>query len=203
MTNDGSGQFQARLTSKLAEEEPVNDMDHIVKEFLIENSENLDQLDRDLEPSDSSAAAAADAPPASEATRSGIESRCGVSEGNIRVHVGLLDKLMNLVGELVLARNQVLRFNAAQKDTAFVSTSQRLNLITTELQEGAVKTRMQPINSVDHGIEAPAVRPERGKPPKGRRLLRADYDGGQVNIEIADDAGIDPQRIKQKGLDRG
>lgn len=54
---------------------------------------------------------------------------------------------MNLVGELVLARNQILQFSARQ-DAAFLSTSQRLNLITTELQEGIMKTRMQPIGNV-------------------------------------------------------
>ena len=66
----------------------------------------------------------------------------------IRVDVNLLDKLMNLVGELVLARNQVLQFTGGQQDTAFLSTAQRLNLITTELQEGVMKTRMQPIGSL-------------------------------------------------------
>ena len=71
-----------------------------------------------------------------------------ISENNIRVEVGLLDKLMNLVGELVLARNQVLQFSATQEDSGFVATTQRLNLITTELQEGVMKTRMQPIGNV-------------------------------------------------------
>jgi len=71
-----------------------------------------------------------------------------VSESNIRVDVGMLDKLMNLVGELVLARNQILQFSTTQQDTAFLNTSQRLNLITTELQEGVMKTRMQPIGNI-------------------------------------------------------
>jgi two-component system chemotaxis sensor kinase CheA len=71
-----------------------------------------------------------------------------VSDSTIRVDVGLLDKLMNLVGELVLTRNQILQFNARQEDTTLNTTSQRLNLITTELQEGVMKTRMQPIGVV-------------------------------------------------------
>ncbi|MBK8005469.1 MAG: chemotaxis protein CheA [Gemmatimonadetes bacterium] len=70
------------------------------------------------------------------------------SDSNIRVDVGLLDKLMNLVGELVLARNQILQYTATQEDSGFVATTQRLNLITTELQEGVMKTRMQPIGNV-------------------------------------------------------
>ena len=71
-----------------------------------------------------------------------------LSDGSIRVDVGLLDKLMNQVGELVLARNQILQFTSSLQDASFLSTSQRLNLITTELQEGVMKTRMQPIGNV-------------------------------------------------------
>jgi two-component system chemotaxis sensor kinase CheA len=71
-----------------------------------------------------------------------------VSDSTIRVDVGLLDKLMNLVGELVLARNQVLQFSTQRTDSAFLATSQRLNLITTELQGSVMKTRMQPIGNV-------------------------------------------------------
>ncbi len=72
----------------------------------------------------------------------------GVAENSIRVDVGHLDKLMNLVGELVLARNQVLQLASHSSDNAFVATTQRLNLITTELQESVMKTRMQPIATV-------------------------------------------------------
>ena len=64
-----------------------------------------------------------------------------ITESTIRVDVGLLDKLMNLVGELVLARNQLLQDTTSQNPT-LQKTSQRLNLITSELQEGVMKTRM-------------------------------------------------------------
>lgn len=67
---------------------------------------------------------------------------------SIRVDVGLLDDLMNLVGELVLARNQILQYTGTQSDSTFNATTQRLNLITTELQEGVMRTRMQPIENV-------------------------------------------------------
>jgi two-component system chemotaxis sensor kinase CheA len=81
------------------------------------------------------------------------EARPSMADNNIRVDVGQLDKLMNLVGELVLARNQILQFTTNQTggglvDAGLVSTSQRLNLITTELQAGVMKTRMQPIGNV-------------------------------------------------------
>lgn len=71
-----------------------------------------------------------------------------IAESAIRVDVGLLDKLMNVVGELVLTRNQILQYAGNQMDPVLSSASQRLNLITTELQEGVMKTRMQPISTV-------------------------------------------------------
>ena len=76
------------------------------------------------------------------------ERHSAAVDANIRVGVGLLDKLMDLVGELVLTRNQILQFNTEREDAALNATSQRLNLITTELQEGVMKTRMQPIGVV-------------------------------------------------------
>jgi two-component system chemotaxis sensor kinase CheA len=80
--------------------------------------------------------------------RSGSERRQAIVETSLRVDVGLLDKLMNLVGELVLARNQILQFSAIQLDTTFAGATQRLNLVTSELQEGVMKTRMQPIGNI-------------------------------------------------------
>ncbi|MGA6984019.1 MAG: Hpt domain-containing protein, partial [Candidatus Sulfotelmatobacter sp.] len=67
---------------------------------------------------------------------------------SIRVGVNLLDKLMTLVGELVLARNQLLQISNTVEDTGLQAVSQRLNLIATELQEEVMKTRMQPIGNV-------------------------------------------------------
>jgi two-component system chemotaxis sensor kinase CheA len=86
---------------------------------------------------------------ASPATESGkpADSSNAASSG-IRVDVGLLDRLMNLVGELVLARNQILQFSATLESATLTGSTQRLNLITTELQEGVMKTRMQPIGNV-------------------------------------------------------
>ncbi|HVP63570.1 MAG TPA: chemotaxis protein CheW [candidate division Zixibacteria bacterium] len=84
-----------------------------------------------------------------EALRVQREAAADVHASNtIRVDVGLLDKLMNRVGELVLARNQILQFTGSQEDAMFLNAAQRLNLITTELQESVMKTRMQPIGTV-------------------------------------------------------
>jgi two-component system chemotaxis sensor kinase CheA len=63
------------------------------------------------------------------------------------VDVDLLDKLMNLVGELVLTRNQLIRAIGSVADPGMTRTGQRLNLITSELQESVMKTRMQ---AIDH-----------------------------------------------------
>ncbi len=70
------------------------------------------------------------------------------SESVIRVDIGQIDKVMNLVGELVLARNQIVQFSNQYSDPALGNAVQRVNLITTELQENVMKTRMQPIESV-------------------------------------------------------
>jgi two-component system chemotaxis sensor kinase CheA len=79
---------------------------------------------------------------------SGGAQRPSLAESTIRVDISVLDSLMNLVGELVLARNQIIQFTTTQRDAAFTATSQRLNLITTELQAHVMKTRMQPIGVV-------------------------------------------------------
>ena len=92
-----------------------------------------------------------DPPPEAEAVvqPNASEGNRPVQAGsNVRVSVEHLDKLMNLVGELVLARNEIIQFSAIQESSALLNTSQRLNSITTLLQEGIMKTRMQPIDKV-------------------------------------------------------
>lgn len=66
----------------------------------------------------------------------------------IRVHVSLLDSLMTLAGELVLSRNQLLQTISANHLKCAESVGQRLDLITSELQEAIMLTRMQPIGTV-------------------------------------------------------
>jgi two-component system, chemotaxis family, sensor kinase CheA len=67
---------------------------------------------------------------------------------SIRVDVHLLDRLMNLVGELVLTGNQITQFSARQEDPNLTIPTQKLNLLTSELQEEVMKTRMQPISNI-------------------------------------------------------
>jgi len=78
-----------------------------------------------------------------------LESRAhAAGVETVRVGVDLLDTLMNLVGELVLARNQLLQASITVENSPLQSVSQRMNLIVTEVQEQVMKTRMQPIGNV-------------------------------------------------------
>ncbi|MBL8212972.1 MAG: hybrid sensor histidine kinase/response regulator [Bryobacterales bacterium] len=177
-----------------------------------------------------------------------------VADSAVRVDVSVLDRLMNLVGELVLTRNQLLQKHAGKGRISNDPALQRLNLLTGELQDAVTRTRMQPVsnvwnklprvvrdlasslgkeidlqmvgsdteldrgvleairdplthmvrNSCDHGIETPDKRAAAGKPRRGTLRLRAAQEGSQVVIEIADDgAGIDPERIRAKAVEKG
>jgi two-component system chemotaxis sensor kinase CheA len=75
-------------------------------------------------------------------------TRRSIADSSIRVDVDLLDTLMRLVGELVLTRNQLVRAIGEVADPAMNRTGQRLNLITSELQESVMKTRMQAIDNL-------------------------------------------------------
>ena len=66
----------------------------------------------------------------------------------LRVPVTVLDQLMNLVGELVLARNQLLTQEATREDPQLTATSQRIHQLTAGLQDAVMKARMQPIDAV-------------------------------------------------------
>ncbi|HEV7327034.1 MAG TPA: chemotaxis protein CheW [Bosea sp. (in: a-proteobacteria)] len=65
----------------------------------------------------------------------------------LRVNVDTLEHLMTMVSELVLTRNQLLEISRRQEDAGLKAPLQRLSLITAELQDGVMKTRMQPIGN--------------------------------------------------------
>jgi two-component system, chemotaxis family, sensor kinase CheA len=98
----------------------------------------------DPAPAPAPAPAAAPAPAVSPSDEVG-SLRGGAADASIRVDVDLLDALMRQVGELVLARNQISRLATGTDDVDLARSAQRLNLIAGELQEGVMKTRMQPI----------------------------------------------------------
>lgn len=203
---------------------------------------------------DSSAAPQRDA--TANASRQPTSAKKTNIESSIRVGVRVLDRLMNLAGELVLSRNQLMRTigNSSNRSAALDSIAAGLDQVTTELQETIMQTRMQPIgnvfgkfprvirdlsaqlgkqvrldmegnevevdktiveaiadplthlirNSVDHGIEAPQVRLQNGKPEEGHVRLSASHQAGKVVIEIVDDgAGMDPAKLRAKALEKG
>ena len=82
-----------------------------------------------------------EAPQPTQAKESAVASQ------TIRVNVDLLENLMTMVSELVLTRNQLLQIARNEKDSEFTVPLQRLSQVTSELQEGVMKTRMQPIGN--------------------------------------------------------
>lgn len=78
----------------------------------------------------------------------GDDKRTSAAEANIRVAVAVLDRLMNLAGELVLSRNQLLQTLGSGDARALDSVANRIDQVTTELQETIMQTRMQPIGNV-------------------------------------------------------
>jgi two-component system chemotaxis sensor kinase CheA len=87
------------------------------------------------------------AEPTENGSWDGVERR-SVADSSVRVDVDLLDNLVQLVGELVLTRNQIMQRTASQDDQDLLRASQRLDLVASELQESVMKTRMQPIGQV-------------------------------------------------------
>src|SRR6202051_2153025 len=153
-----------------------------------------------------------------------------VANQSIRVNVDTLEHLMTMVSELVLTRNQLLEISRRNEDTEFKVPLQRLSNVTAELQEGVMKTRMQPIGNAwqklprivrdlsselhkqieleMHGaetaLERPAERLAAGKPEQGTIRLSAYHEGGHIIICIADNGrGLNTERIKAKAIANG
>lgn len=89
--------------------------------------------------------------PAAESNNS--SGRSNISDSIVRVNVNLLDKIMNVVGELVITRNQILQYSKIKDDSDLNRYAQQLNTITTELQTDIMTTRMQPVGSVFNKFE--------------------------------------------------
>lgn len=70
------------------------------------------------------------------------------AETNLRVSVKMLDNLMTLAGELVLTRNQLVQAVSTHNQQGVDTVSQRLDLVTSELQEAIMSTRMQPVGNI-------------------------------------------------------
>ena len=92
--------------------------------------------------------AAAMPAPAKDAEAANKEKKdAPAKKQSIRVNVDTLEELMTMVSELVLTRNQLLEMVRRLQDSEFAGPLQRLSSVTAELQEGIMKTRMQPIGN--------------------------------------------------------
>ena len=186
-------------------------------------------------PAPASAPAAA---PAAQAPKAPVGKKEGAKKGTqtVRVDIGRLDKLMNLVGELVISRARIERLVQEARLRQFDETLSQLGRISGDIQELVTKLRMVPVsftfdrfprlirdlcnrtvideigdpmvhlirNSMDHGIEHPEERKALGKPEKGILKIAAYQEGSGVVIEVSDDgAGIDPEKVKKKAIERG
>ncbi|MDR1472275.1 MAG: chemotaxis protein CheA [Synergistaceae bacterium] len=191
-----------------------------------------------------------------KAADAGAHVKPAAKAGNrtVRVDIGRLDKLMNLVGELVIGRARIERLVQESRLKAFEEPLSQLGRISGDIQELVTKLRMVPVsmvfdrlprlvrdlsrqmgkdiqlqvegaeteldrtvideigdpmvhllrNSLDHGIEEPDVREAHGKPRLGTITVAAYQEGNGVIIEVRDDgAGIDPERVKKKAIERG
>ena len=137
------------------------------------------------------------------------ESKGGTNTGQnssqatstIRVDVDLLDRLMNLVGELVLTRNQVLQITAGQQDSEFLNMTQRLNQIVSDLQDGIMKTRMQPIGSIWQKIP----RLVRDVAHQCGKRVRLDLEGSETELDKSMIEGLnDPTlHVVRNAIDHG
>ncbi|MBQ6002356.1 MAG: chemotaxis protein CheA [Synergistaceae bacterium] len=205
-------------------------------------------------PAPAPAAAPAAPAPAQAPAKPAKKDSAKKGSQTVRVDIGRLDKLMNLVGELVISRARIERLVQEARLRQFDDTLSQLGRISGDIQELVTKLRMVPVsftfdrfprlirdlcktlnknvelvlegedteldrtvideigdpmvhlirNSMDHGIEHPEERKALGKPEKGILKIAAYQEGSGVVIEVSDDgAGIDPEKVKKKAIERG
>jgi len=178
----------------------------------------------------------------------------GEIQASIRVPWARLDKLVDLVGELVTVQARLSQTALNFKDPQLLAIAEEVERLTGDLRDNALNIRMLPIgtifskfqrlvrdlsaelgrdvdlipegaeteldktvlerlndplvhlirNSIDHGIEPPEVRREKGKPGKGKIGLTASHAGAEVVIRVKDDGGgLDPEAIRAKAVQMG
>ena len=133
----------------LEQEPPGHDGDLIEQLGCLAREENAPPrpAPRDLPTPEPAAAEPSEKPPAEISDKPAGESSERLTSHSIRVSVDTLDYLMTTVSELVLTRNQLLELVRRHEDSDFKAPLQRLSNVTAELQEGVMKTRMQPIGN--------------------------------------------------------
>jgi two-component system chemotaxis sensor kinase CheA len=173
---------------------------------------------------------------------------------SVRVDADKLDRLIDLVGELIIASAGAGVAARRTRDAELLEAHSTLSGLVEEVRDSALQLRMVKIgatfsrfqrvvhdvarelgkdialaisgedteldktvvekiadplthlvrNSMDHGIEAAALRAARGKPAQGTVRLNAFHDSGSIVIEVSDDGGgLDRERILAKGVERG
>lgn len=90
---------------------------------------------------------AASAPSPAPSAHADGEKKDNLASQTLRVNVETLENLMTMVSELVLTRNQLMQIAKTSEKTEFVTPLQRLNYVVSDLQEGIMKTRMQPVGN--------------------------------------------------------
>lgn len=197
-----------------------------------------------------------------EEVRFGRRAEDHVTSKVLKVDQVKVDRLMDLIGEMVVAKNSLPYLaNRAENQFGVRELSREIkaqyaviNRIAEEMQDAIMQVRMMPVsfvfqrfprmvrdisrklgkevelvlegeeteadknmvemladplvhivrNSLDHGLEAPEVRQQNGKPRQGRLLIRAAQEADRVVIEVIDDGrGIDPQAVRRKALEQG
>ncbi|MDY0029028.1 MAG: chemotaxis protein CheW [Pseudobdellovibrionaceae bacterium] len=93
------------------------------------------------------ATAKTEIPTAAAQTQTKETTESAIANQSLRVNMDVLENLMTMVSELVLTRNQLLQIARTEKENNFVTPLQRLNHVVSDLQEGVMKTRMQPIGN--------------------------------------------------------
>ncbi|RJX51554.1 chemotaxis protein CheA [Halonotius pteroides] len=107
----------------------------------------------------------------------------------------IVDTFPRLVRDVARETGKQVNFTVTGEDIELDRT------ILTEIRDPLIHVLR---NAVDHGIEPPEEREQKGKAPTGNVSLTATRDRDHVNIEVADDgAGLDPEMLKQKAIEKG
>lgn len=235
--------------------EESQDIEAAADSEIVENGEEEEQVTTPL-PTDAAPDAPDETAPA-KTPAAPAAAKKPESGGSIRVDLDRIDRIVNMVGELVITEAMLrMQTNKLELDRAsqVMTGLDELSHHTRELQEAVMAVRMQPVksifsrmprlvreiagkldkdiqlitsgeqtevdktvieqlgdplthmirNSVDHGIEMPEVREEKGKPRKGTIQLLAYHQSGRIIIEIQDDGnGINREKVLEKAKEKG
>lgn len=118
----------------------------------------------------------ADAPSEPEGAAAGASM---LAEATVRIGVETIDRLMALASELVLARNRIVQASESIEDAGYQAATRQLNLVTSELQEVVMRTRMQPIS----GVWSKLPRMVRDLARHLGKHCRIDLEGGDTELD--------------------